>query len=247
MNFLSLFKRKILYKLKRKINIDLDNINYKSLDELFYYYGSDKANIFKHTNKKGHGFSSFYTSYLKSLKSKKINILEIGSFAGASAAAFVKYFPYSNIYCFDVNISNFIYSSRKIHVHGLNINNEKKLNEILEKLNFENNLDYFDVIIDDGSHNLSDILIGLKLLFKYVKKDGFYIIEDFKHPNYYQYNRNTKHILVDEFLKNLENKKFFNSSIINKENQKYLMNVINKIDTYKGNLIDSDICFIKKK
>ena len=246
MNFLSLFKRKILYKLKRKINIDLDNINYKSLDELFYYYGSDKANIFKHTNKKGHGFSSFYTSYIKSLKSKKINILEIGSFAGASAAAFVKYFPYSNIYCFDVNISNFIYSSQKIHVQGLNINNEKKLNEILEKLNFENNLDYFDVIIDDGSHNLSDILIGLKLLFKYVKKDGFYIIEDFKHPNYYNYNKNVNDVLVDELLNGIKEKKLLNSKILSEVDQLYLHNNVRQIYTHKGELEDSDICFINK-
>ena len=126
MNFLSLFKRKILYKIKKKINIDSDGVNLDILDDLFYQYGSDKAQIFKKKNIKGHGFSKYYTQYLKHLKNKEINILEIGSFAGSSAAAFAKYFTNSNIYCFDVNISNFIYSSKKINVYGLDINNKKK-------------------------------------------------------------------------------------------------------------------------
>jgi len=53
--------------------------------------------------------------------------------------------------------------------------------------------------------------------------------------------------LIDDLLKNIENKKFFNSSIINEKNQKELMDLIKKIDVSKGNLTDSDICFIKKK
>ena len=86
MNFFSLFKRKILYKIKKKFNIDNDEINLSNLDELFKHYGSDKSN-------NGHGFSNFYIDYLKDLKDKDINILEIGSYAGSSAAAFTKYLP----------------------------------------------------------------------------------------------------------------------------------------------------------
>ena len=64
----------------------------------------------------------------------------------------------------------------------------------------------FDLIIDDGSHNLSDILNGLKFFFKYVKSNGVYIIEDFKHPNYYAYNNNIDHIFIDELLNNFQKK-----------------------------------------
>ena len=86
--------------------------------------------IFLNYKKQGHGFSKFYEKKLINFKNKKINILEIGSYAGASAAAFVKYFPNSNIFCFDVNISNFKYRSKKIHVFGFDINNEKKLKKL---------------------------------------------------------------------------------------------------------------------
>jgi predicted O-methyltransferase YrrM len=246
LNFLSLFKRNILYKIKKKINIDSHEVEKKELDELFYYYGSDKANIFKKTQAKGHGFSKFYSLHLNQLKDRKINILEIGSYAGASASAFAKYFTKSTIYCFDVNISKFKYFSEKIKVYGLDINNKDKLNKILNKIKIDNNLEFFDIIIDDGSHYLSDILISIKTFFKYLKKNGIYVIEDYKHPNYYAYNRNVKDILVDELLRNLSKNQFSNSNILNYDDQKYLLKEIKKINIYKGNLKDSDICFIEK-
>ena len=65
--------------------------------------------------------------FKENFKNKKINILEIGSYAGSSAAAFVKYFPKSNVFCFDINISNFEYKSKNIHVFGIDINNKKKV------------------------------------------------------------------------------------------------------------------------
>ena len=246
MNFLSLFKRKILYKIKKKINIDIDGVHKESLDELFHYYGSDKADIFKITQNRGHGFSKFYSQHLKDLKKKKLNILEIGSYAGASACAFAKYFPESTVYCFDINISKFEYESKSIKVNGLDINNKKKLDKVLNKLNLNMEDNSFDLIIDDGSHYLGDILFSLKFFFKYLKKNGIYVIEDFKHPNYYEYNKNVDDILIDKLLQNLMEKNFFKSNIIDEENQKYLFEEINKINIYKGNLKDSDICFIEK-
>ena len=134
MNFFSLFKRKLIYNFKNKISIDNDGIDNKTLDFLFHHYGSDKADIFKKKKNIGHGYSKFYEDKLKEFKDKNLNILEIGSFAGASAAAFAKYFSNVNIFCFDVNISNFDYISKKIHVFGVDINNEKKVNKNLEKL-----------------------------------------------------------------------------------------------------------------
>ena len=247
MNFFSLFKRNLIYKFKNKKNLDNDNFSKKTLDELFQYYGSDKGDIFKKRNKQGHGYSKFYTNQLNHLKDHKINILEIGSYAGASAAAFVKYFPNANVFCFDVNISNFEFKSQKIHVFGIDINNKNKVNKTITKIFKQYQFTFFDLIIDDGSHNLKDILSSLKLFFKFLKENGIFIIEDFKHPNYYKYNRNINHILVNEFLDNILGKKLSNSSIFNNEEQEYLMNSIKKIDVNKGNLNDTDICFIRKK
>tara|TARA_Y100000817_G_scaffold313359_1_gene309327 strand:+ start:1411 stop:2154 length:744 start_codon:yes stop_codon:yes gene_type:complete len=246
LNFFSLIKRKLIYKFKKKISIDSDNIKFVTLDDLFHYYGSDKAEVFKLSNRPGHGFSKFYEKKLEKYKNIKINILEIGSYSGASAAAFVKYLPNSNVFCFDVNISNFKYKSKKIKVFDIDIKNEQKVKNILKDIFIDYKFTDFDLIIDDGSHNLSDILISMKLFFKFIKKEGLYIIEDFKHPNYYHQNKNIDHILMDEFLKNLENKKLSLSSIISKDNQVELMKSIKKIEIFKGNLKDSDISFLTK-
>jgi len=71
LNFFSLFKRNIIFKLKKKIFIDEENHENKTLDELFNYYGSDKANIFSKSNRAGHGFSDFYTKHLNKFIKKK--------------------------------------------------------------------------------------------------------------------------------------------------------------------------------
>jgi predicted O-methyltransferase YrrM len=246
LNFFSLFKRNIIYKFKKKTLIDADNISLQSLDELFHYYGSDKASYFKKGNRKGHGYSSFYTNQFSNIKDRKINILEIGSYAGASAAAFVKYFSNANVFCIDINISNFEFESKKIHVFGIDVNNKVEVKKVLSKIFKQHQFTQFDLIIDDGSHNLKDILFSLNLFFQYLIKGGTFILEDFKHPNYYEYNRNINHILVDEFLRNILNKQLSKSSIFDDKDQKYLMNSIDRIDINKGLLSDSDICFIKK-
>ncbi len=124
---------------------------------------------------------------------------------------------------------------------------KKKINKLLQSIFHQYKFKEFDIIIDDGSHNLKDLLIGLKLFFKFVKYQGIYIIEDFKHPNYYEYNNDINHIFIDEFLKNLSDKRLSLSSIFSDNEQISLMNSIEKIESYKGNLNDSDISFITKK
>ena len=247
MNFFSLFKRNLIYKFKKKINIDNDDFNNCRLDDLFYYYGSDKSHIFKHTKDKGHGFSKFYEEHLSEYKNKKVRILEIGSYAGASASAFAKYFPNVEIFCFDVNISKFIYSSNKIKVFGLDIKNEKKVLHTIKNISNNKSSNFFDIIIDDGSHNLKDILIGFKILFRYLKSNGIYVIEDYKYPNYFKYNRDVDDILIDQMLLSLKKKKRFSSMILNEKVQLYLINSIKSIQVYEGNFKSSNIFLIKKK
>ena len=111
-----------------------------------YHYGSDKANIFKTTQQTGHGYSEFYEKKLREYKFKEINILEIGSYAGASAAAFVKYFPNSKIFCLDINISNFKYVSKNIEVFGVDVKNEEKVRSILEDIFNIKGFKVFDLI-----------------------------------------------------------------------------------------------------
>ena len=246
MNFFSLLKRKLIYNLKRKTSVDDDGFNSTSLDNLFHYYGSDKANLFKLNNTQGHGFSKFYVKHLENIKNKQLNILEIGSYSGSSAVAFTKYLSKSKIFCFDINISKFKYKSKKIDVYGVDIKNKAKVKNILDKIFFKNEFKNFDLIIDDGSHKLSDILLCLNFFFSYLKKDGIYIIEDYKYPNYFDFCKDVDDILVDDLLVKLKKKEYFKTSFFKKEDQEELFSSVGLIKTYKGNLRNSDICFILK-
>jgi len=47
----------------------------------------------------------------------------------------------------------------------------------MDKLNVK-----FDIIVDDGSHDMNDIKISLDVLFPFLKEGGLYLIEDLEHP-----------------------------------------------------------------
>jgi len=239
------YKRLLIYKVKKKINIDLDkNKENLSLDYLCNFYGSDKAEYWQEG--KGHGYTKYYTEELEYKKDKAINILEIGSFSGASAAAFSKYFPMSKIFCLDINIANFRYKSKSINVYGLDINKINEIFKFFKKIGLSNHQQYFDVIIDDGSHKLNDMLFSFNFFFKYLKSDGTYVVEDFGYPKYFEHLNNKNEVKIDNFLNNLKNKIFFNSSIISRNDQTFLMNNVKSIKVFKGNSKGSDIAFIRK-
>jgi len=249
LNFFSLFKRNFLYTFKKKINIDLqENVDILSLDKLFTFYNTDKANLVDNGTKQGHGFAKFYEKNLKHFKNKeKINILEIGSFSGASAAAFSKYFPNSQIYCLDINILNFKYYSKKIHVFGMDSSNNKMMIKFLDKINFFANVNFFDIIIDDGSHILSDQLIALNFFYKFLGKSSFYIIEDYKLLNHFKHLKNINDITIEELANNIRNRKSFNSKIISEDIIDDMLQNNKNIFEYKGNTEKSDIIFFEKK
>ena len=249
MNFFSLFKRNLLYKLKKKINIDdHNNIDISSLDKLFTFYNTDKANFVDSGTTQGHGFAKFYEKHLSILKSKKkINILEIGSFSGASASAFSKYFPNSQIYCLDINLLNFKFSSKKINVYGMNSSDYKMMTKFLDKIDFFKKIIFFDIIIDDGSHILSDQLNAINFFYKFLGKLSFYIVEDYKLLDHFKHLNDVKDISIDELANYIRDKKSFTSKIISVEtmNDMFLQN--KNIYKYKGNSEKSDIIFFQKK
>ena len=246
MNFLSLLKRSLIFKLKKKINVDVDGIEYSSLDKLFSYYGTDKSEYSKDKKDKTHGFSKYYEKHLSFLKKKKIRILEIGSFSGASAAAFSKYFSNCEIYCLDINISNFRYYSKKINVFGLNSSNPKMVSKFLKKINLQETFKYFDIIIDDGSHKNSDQLNTLNHFYQYLVDGGFYVIEDYKFSEYFKHLNDVDDIKIDELADYVLKKKRFSSSLVSSRVIDLLLNTNKNVYKYKGNTDISDIVFFEK-
>ena len=109
-----------------------------------------------------------------------------------------------------------------------------------------------DIVIDDASHNLRDILITLPVLFKSIKSGGYYIIEDMDQFHVYKnLNPYKNELTPKEILLKIKNNVAFESTFLNESEKKYLIENIEEIKIEKGSMIIenrniSDIAFIKK-
>ena len=252
----------IFYKLfvnftKKKIGVikNLDNqISSQkcnlSLGKLFETFNSDKGLILKtYDNKeiKSHNYAIFYEKYFKDLRNKKLRILEIGSHEGKGLAAF--YYFFQNAFLIGANINPFqmkFYSKRIDEIY-IDVSSKK----ILE--NFRNYFkEGFDIIIDDASHNLRDILITLPILFKKLNPGGFYVIEDIDQFKVFKNLNPTNEKLTPlRILKHMHDKKEFQSDFISEEDIRYLKENISEYFFEKGEMVMnehniSDIVFLRK-
>ena len=114
--------KKLIFRIKKKINLDNKKIEIVTLNELFNYFGTDKGTAIKNPYSKdlkksdnslmGHGYAKFYEIYLARYKDKEIKLLEIGTWEGASIASFYYYFKNAIIFCIDRNYKLIFYSKR---------------------------------------------------------------------------------------------------------------------------------------
>ena len=252
MNFFRKFKRNLIYKLKRKINIDQDFFNEpQTLDSLFRHYNCDKGSSFINEKKqfvRGHDYSSFYEKHFDKFGNKKINILEIGVFSGASSASFANYFSKSVIYCIDFNLTNFKFSSKKFTTSSADVSDPKQLNDFIAVNDIQKKGGFFDIVIDDGSHKLSDLIKSFFFFFKYIRKNGIYVMEEYKFPELYSHlDDSPNELKIDKIFDHLTNKKIFSSGLVKKNDISEVIEKLKKIDTYKGAHKGSNIAFIESK
>jgi hypothetical protein len=98
----------------------------------------------------------------------------------------------------------------------------------------------YDIIIDDGSHNVFDQQITLANFFKSLKSGGFYVLEDLhssievKIPHKAQLWGwgNPEHTTPLEFLENFNKTKKIISNVLTKEEINYLENNIESVDIF---------------
>lgn len=265
-NFVSFFRKIFgtLYKfliryLRHKFSINcinLDQIDKRnffelSLDELFIKFNCDKGPHYFSNNEKifSHNYSIFYKKYFKHLREQKFSLLELGSHEGKGLASFFYYFPNSHLIGANINPFQMRFESKRITELFVDVSSKKILKNLSDHIEGD-----LDIIIDDASHNLRDIIISFSILFKKVKKGGVYVIEDlnqfevFKELNPYD----DKEITPLELLLKIKNKENFHSSFLNEEEKEYLIRNIESINLEKGTMIInglnvSDIAFIHKK
>ena len=260
------FLRKIfgtLFKFLRKLylinfSLDIKNLDkveknkFKNfnLDDLFINFNCDKGSscVYDHEKKMTHNYSIFYEKYLKKDKKKKLNILELGSHEGKGIASFYFFFPNANFYGANINPFQMKYASKRITELYVDVSCKEIIDNLANHINEE-----LDLIIDDASHNLKDILITFSKLFQKLKKGGTYVIEDINQFHVFkELNPYKNELTPKEILQNIKYNKDFKSSFISEEEKKYLVDNVEKINFEKGQMIIndsnvSDIVFIKKR
>jgi demethylmacrocin O-methyltransferase len=131
------------------------------------------------TDKLGsHLYTPHYEQHFRSLRKKKLRILEIGVggyedpiLGGESLRVWKYYFPKSSIYSVD------IFDKAKLQEHRIRIfrgsqNDPDFLRKVVEQMGG------VDIVIDDGSHVNEHVITSFCTLFPLLAEDGIYVIED---------------------------------------------------------------------
>ena len=177
------------------------------------------------------------------MKSKNLNILEIGSFHGNASAALFFYFKNSKFFAADIYPDLFRYRSNRIKNFYVNSSNEDSIQKnIIDKFS-----DNFDIIIEDAGHSLKDQIISLFMLFKKLNSGGLFIIEELDFPDTRKDMnlKNEKPTLREILFKFKKEKTLLNSSYIKKNDRDNFLYNIDSIEIYKGNF--NEIAILRKK
>jgi hypothetical protein len=214
-----------------------------TLNEIGLKNKSDKSSEY-------HNYLKLYDKYFSIYRNKNINFLEIGILFGDSLKIFDEYFINGNITAIDIEDKSYLSKSNIQIIKG----DQSDIN-LLNR--FEDNK--YDIILDDGSHNMSHQQISLGVLFKKLKSGGLYIIEDL-HTSCYEYRENimynnklfglTNDNSTIDFLNGIKNKTDKNKYLTTKEYE-YLCENIESIEIFetsrKNNNEFSITSIIKKK
>ena len=120
-----------------------------------------------------HNYADIYDFYFNKIRDEKLNILEIGIQRGYSLKMWKEYFSNSKIVGLDISDCSHL-SEPNIKIY---IGNQSD-DYLLKNISDSETIDGFDIIIDDGSHNNSDMENSFNSLFPKLKIGGYYIIED---------------------------------------------------------------------
>lgn len=125
-----------------------------------------------------HPYTLFYDSLFSKFKNEKLNIAELGILYGGSLLMWREYFKNSNIYGFEYNndlINRFKknFNNNRITLSNIDVTNEDSIKTAFKNLDI-----YYDIIIDDTTHQFDDQIRLIENTYQYLKPGGLLIIED---------------------------------------------------------------------
>jgi len=144
----------------------------RSLDELGLRHGADKSSA-------GHDFAAIYERYVAEWRRRRVTVLEIGVWRGASLRMWRDYFPGGRIFGIDHQPSAAEQRGQRIEVFIGDQADEAFLAEVVESTGL------LDIVVDDGGHRVEQQVPTLSFLWPHLKPGGIYVVED-THTSYLQ-------------------------------------------------------------
>lgn len=129
---------------------------------------------------RGHNYESYYSSEFNNKREEKLKILEIGINYGFSINLWSKFFINSEIT--GVDIVN-LYGNLLDGLENVKLFIDDAYSKTFSE-RFPDN--YFDYIIDDGSHDINSQKKCIDLYYKKLKIGGKLIIEDIQGTGYFE-------------------------------------------------------------
>lgn len=177
-------------------------IDYKSckseLCEIGKHCDTDKSpqrnnvNNYRHC----HAYTLFYDGIFRNNKNDNLKIAELGVAYGSSLLMWQVYFPHAEIYGFELYeeyINNFKknFNNERIILANLDVTKKDCIIKTFNDLNI-----FYDIIIEDTTHQFEDQIRVIENTYKYLKPGGILIVEDiFKSYNEIDYYNRLKPIL----------------------------------------------------
>ena len=126
-----------------------------------------------------HEYTPLYYDIFKDKTEKVRRVLEIGVNSGASLRMWEEFFPNAEIIGLDIDF-NYLFNAGRIKCLYANAGDSESLRgAVLDA----GSMPLYDLIVDDGSHDLSDQVCSLQTLLPMLAPDGVYIVEDCYHPH----------------------------------------------------------------
>lgn len=153
----------------------------KTLNEIAEEHGTDKAVTYTRViGQQGHGYAPYYDFLFGEMRHNPVRLLEIGVGGGESIKTWIEYFANPEARIFGVDV-----------VKNTNPwNSPEEMPDPRYRFNCGDQSDPtflaclladrgpFDIVIDDGSHMIKDIVASFRVLWPALCAGGLYCVED---------------------------------------------------------------------
>jgi predicted O-methyltransferase YrrM len=204
--FYSLFEKKIknFKKISTSPHLPLSKLNYfekKTHTRHSYYKQSlqlfSKKDLWVETN------LNCFLNLFEEYQEKKLNILELGSYQGASAFLFLNLLKNSKITCVDsfVDPTNFKLFEKNLNEFLINDRVIIKKSSTLSFFSKEMKKNFYDIVFIDAGHGYSDFTIDIYCSFDQIIVGGIVIFDDYEwqDKNFMSMDKNVR-LAINDFL-----------------------------------------------